>query len=255
MNNFINYDGVFVEFKHLDKGILDKCIQNGWYIGRDEKVVEQFIKPGDIVYDIGAYIGTHAIQYALLGGIVHAFEPSPNNFNRCKEHCKPFKQIRTYNVAFHEKEYSCETKFKDCNSSETTAHLADPVQKIKYVVLPDYVKKNDIPAPDFIKMDIEGMETIVLKTINDWFINIRPILLLECHVRSRNSGLPSYEDNPDWLYVDQGGFDFNLFHKYAYLVFEYNGKGLTQLDGDLNSKVKGGLLCVPVEKFIQNQNS
>ena len=253
MNCYLNYNGIQVPFTNLDKGILDRCIQNNLAVGTDQEVANHFIRPGDIVYDIGAYIGTHSIRYALNGGIVYAFEPSPNNFSRCQRHCSPFKQIKVFNVALHDQEYQCETRFKDCNASEATLSEADPIQKINYVILPKFVKENNLPYPKFIKMDIEGMETIVLKTIEEWLINVRPILLVECHVRPRDCFYQVYKDNPHWLYPDEGGFDFNLFHKHAYFVIEERHGKLYPLKGDFNKNMTGGaLLCIPIEKWIQN---
>ena len=41
---------------------------------------ESAFKPGDTVLDIGANVGIISIALALLGGVVHAIEGSPRNY-------------------------------------------------------------------------------------------------------------------------------------------------------------------------------
>jgi hypothetical protein len=42
------------------------------------EILQMFLKPGDVVLDVGAHIGSHAVAFARVvhpGGAVHAFEP------------------------------------------------------------------------------------------------------------------------------------------------------------------------------------
>ena len=74
----MDYDGIKYPFakEHLFKG---SCIDERGKGGKKTKYtiehLRQFFKLGDTVLDFGAYIGTHSISLALLGGIVHALKP------------------------------------------------------------------------------------------------------------------------------------------------------------------------------------
>jgi hypothetical protein len=42
------------------------------------EVLQSFLRPGDVVLDVGAHLGSHTIAFAHMvgpGGAVHAFEP------------------------------------------------------------------------------------------------------------------------------------------------------------------------------------
>jgi FkbM family methyltransferase len=252
MANYLSYNTIQVPFNCLGNGGIDTAIKVGAPVGTERELYTILIKPGDVCYDIGAYIGTHAIQFALLGGIVYAFEPSVHNFSRCVEHCKPFRQIKVFDVGFHEKSYVCETKFKDCNNKK--AEDGDPIQTIKYEVLDDFIQKSKIPSPDFIKIDVEGMETSILKSFDKILKVYRPTLHIEIHY-APNTTIQNYPDNPHWKTPDQGGFDFNLFYqKYFYYVFKCDGKSIGQLDYDKDLNNLSGIpsiVCVPVEKVLK----
>ena len=129
----------------------------------EEKLIfaPPFIRKDDIVYDIGAYTLTHSVLFALYGAKVFAFEPSPFNYPRLVKNANWFNAhsqnaIKCFDIAFHEKEYDVTTQFKDCNN--TLPDNNDVVQFIKYKVLDKFMADNNLPVPDFIKMDIEGAE-------------------------------------------------------------------------------------------------
>jgi FkbM family methyltransferase len=248
---YSNFNSIEVPFYNLREGGVDNAIRSRIPINEDLFLVNFAFNPGEIVYDVGAYIGTHSIQYALAGGIVYAFEPSINNFNRCRQNCHPFRQIRPFNVAAHEREYDVITPFKDCSNGTSP----DIAQGIKYVVLPEFAKKNELKPPNFIKLDIEGMETIVLKTFVTWFVYNRPTVLVELHVSNNN--IQRYDDNPHWLSKERGGFDFNTFRELGYIVF--NRRGAKELilneSKDLNENLPPAYFCVPIEKHLQLLNT
>lgn len=214
MNDFyVNYNTIMVPFYDVNTNSgIDNAIRHNMSLF-PEGIIFELIRPRDIVYDIGAYTGTHSILFALMGCEVYSFEPSPFNYPRCVKNCLPFRQIHVFDVAFHEKEYEISTQFKDCNNFYPDNN--DREQFIKYHRFDNFIEQNKLPLPDFIKMDVEGMETILFKTFDLLLSQNKTIIYVERHKKLKNgSDLQNYPDNPNWLFVEEGGYDFNELKKY-----------------------------------------
>jgi len=176
-----------------------------------------------IAYDIGAHIGVIALQMKAAGADVYAFEPSPNNFPYLKINCERVG-IKCFDVALHEKSYQCLTQFKDCRTDYKNefGQTVDTFQQIKYCVLEDFIKENNLPLPNFIKLDIEGMESLVLNTFTFLFEKQKPSMYVEIHAAPKGNLIQNYADNPHWVWPEDGGFDFNTLKKYGYKIFSNN---------------------------------
>jgi FkbM family methyltransferase len=196
---------------------------------------KDYINRGCVAYDIGAHIGQIAVQMLQKEAKVYAFEPSPNNFPILKANCERLG-IKCFDVALHDKNYSCLTQFKDCRTDYTDSNgkKNDTIQQIYYVILEDFIKSNDLELPDFIKLDIEGMESLVLKTFKFLFEGKRPILYVEIHAQSRNLDNQNYPDNPHWVWPEDGGFNFNNLKNYNYNII-INNK-ILDINQDWNPK-------------------
>lgn len=180
---------------------------------------KKYINPGSVAYDIGAHIGVIAIQMKMTGAEVYAFEPSPNNFPYLNINCSKFN-IKCFDVAVHEKTYQCLTQFKDCRTDyiDSSGKKMDSVQHIKYYLLEDFIKEKSLPPPNFIKLDIEGMESIVLKTFKFLFESCRPTIYVEIHAQSKTLDNQNYENNPHWVWPEDGGFNFNDLKRFNYNI-------------------------------------
>ena len=179
----------------------------------EEYCYDKYIKSGDIVYDIGAHVGRTSVLFAQKGAKkIYAFEPSVFNIQELKNNTLLYSNIEIFNVALHELSEDCVTRFRDCRVDSET----DREQPIKYVVLKKFIEESNLELPNFIKMDIEGMESLVLKTFDFLFTGCRPIVFVEIHAAPENEP-QNYIKNPHWKYIDQGGFDMNTLKSYDYL--------------------------------------
>lgn len=208
---------------------------------------QQYIKPNIVAYDIGAHIGEISVQLKNCGADVYAFEPSPNNFPILKSNCEHLG-IKCYDVALHESSYECFTRFKDCKTDyKEDGVTLDTVQYIKYVNLEEFIKENNIPLPNFIKLDVEGMESIVLKTFEFLFNSSRPIIYAEIHAQPKNMNNQNYPDNPHWAWPEDGGFDFNKLKDFNYSMLDPHTN--TFIDKNFNynpvEKTHQGFLLIP----------
>lgn len=199
------------------------------------ELYKKYFKPGFVVYDIGAHIGEHAIHLAKMGAErVYAFEPSNLNFDELVANTAKFPTITNCKVALHAQSYECVTRFRDCSDARIKGSAQDTEQPIKYVMLEEYIEENEMLLPDFVKMDIEGMESLVLNSFDFLFKSSRPIISLEIHAAPKGEK-QNYKDNPHWKYPNEGGFDFNKLKDYGYIMLNDNA---CENQGDLNPTPK-----------------
>lgn len=207
---------------------------------------DNFINSGDVVYDIGAHTGNMSIYFLNKGAKrVYAFEPSIYNLQILKNNVKDLENVTICDVALNDKEYECLTRFRDCRVGE----VLDQEQSIKYVILQNYIKSNNLEYPDFIKIDIEGMESIILKDFDFLFSGKRPIIFVEIHAAPKNEK-QNYKNNPHWIWPEDGGFDFNTIKQYDYLYINDKPE-VVDYSKDFNPSVgeHKGCILIPKEKF------
>ena len=207
-----------------------------------DKILFNLMEPGDVIWDIGAYIGTWTIPFAIEGMDIHAFEGFPYNFERLTQNTSPYENISTYKCALSNENKKVVSKFGHCTNGEQEA------TKIEYFILDEYVEKHNIPYPKLLKMDIEGMESLALLGMSNLLKNVRPIWQIGFHhpgnilIENPDQKIEGY---PGFVLPEEGGFDFETFEKLGYCIFDMK-RGLVQskfLWGDCN----GEYLCIPRE--------
>ena len=182
-----------------------------------------FIKEGDIFFDIGAHVGFYSVlNNTLVGtkGQSHSFEPTPRTFSSLKENMSGRENAFINNCAVMDSEteiefidygpkYSAFNTFKDRNSGEM-AFLSKPEKiKVKTVSLDHYCAQNKV-SPTLIKIDAEGAEHIILKAMERILKEDKPILSIEvaggeewkenCHLSIdflKNHGYEAFEIDTD----------------------------------------------------------
>lgn len=170
-----------IQMRYDDRYVIDLLPNEGasrltFYFGLSEpdlfRLYDEFIKPGMIVFDVGANIGLHSLYIAnrvAPSGKVFSFEPVRNIFLRLKSHVLNNKvnNISLHNCALGEKPgvLSFSENREDTSRSfvfhadeSTTEELLAPVETIDR-----FVKQNDIRHINFLKIDVEGFEENVLR--------------------------------------------------------------------------------------------
>jgi len=178
--------------------------------GRYDKFLVDYLKDlpmrGKIVFDFGAHIGFHAMNFALLigdGGMVYAFEPNIFNRERIEINLAKnpdlAKRVRIFDVAVSdavgESEFYLSVDVDKGTSSGSfiaEAHTYYPKNK-EYLELFKKVKVRTISldqvssltgadvVPDIIKIDVEGAEGSVLEGAKDVLRKYKPLILMEVH--------------------------------------------------------------------------
>ncbi|MDB5412172.1 MAG: FkbM family methyltransferase [Rubritepida sp.] len=147
------------------------------------------LKPGDVVIDIGANVGTHALLASSLvgpggqGGEVHAVEASPWIHKRLRENlaANDIHNVRTYNLAATDKPGEVTVYLHDGTNlggttivpSEATRTGALREATVEGRPLTDIVPMSALLAARLIKIDVEGAEWLVVQGMRDVLPRLR----------------------------------------------------------------------------------
>ena len=179
------------------KMVLDLQSEKDYWLGTYESdlgaAVRKLIQSGDVVYDVGANVGYVSLLSARLSGEsgkIFAFEPLPANVNRLRKnvlinalesriivtHAAVIDTVQPITFLTHPsgamgKALGSAGRDEQYNGRITVPGLA----------LDAFVYNENHPAPDVIKMDVEGGEGAALAGMQRLLAEKRPILLVEIH--------------------------------------------------------------------------
>ena len=145
-----------------DYWIIDEVV-------RDDTYFQGFltIEPGDIVVDIGAYIGPFSIYAASLGGKVYAYEPCLENFELLKKNIELNKaDVAAFRNGVMGKSGKMELCIREgYNYGASNFYHPEWVnrQTVQCITLQDIMKDDNLEHIDFLKMDCEGAEVEILE--------------------------------------------------------------------------------------------
>lgn len=150
---------------------LSNYIERSAYLGvfepEETRLIASFLKPGMVVFDVGANIGYYTLLTSpLVGptGSVYAFEPSSYAFNKLTRAVKENRltNVRTFKLALGAQEG--ELELSPCIEGNHTPNLLEGGgEKIHVTTLDSFVREHSIQRIDFLKMDVEGFEPFVVE--------------------------------------------------------------------------------------------
>jgi FkbM family methyltransferase len=149
---------------------------------------------GMTVYDIGAFHGLLTVFFASRADTVVSFEPNARNRMRLLKNLQingiQNVEVRPVGVGSRSeilKMVGSPLMPGGSSVDEKTvegllkAGLETVVEEIPVVALDDEIARNDLPSPDFIKVDIEGWELEALRGCRQTLERDHPALFLEMH--------------------------------------------------------------------------
>jgi len=145
-----------------------------------------------VVFDVGAYIGTHTIYISKFGDpeTVYAFEPDPKNFGLLKKNIEANSLDSVVPINKGVWEFDGTVNFKIADASNRGISKVDYAgdTTIQVVSLDKFCSDGKC---DCIKIDIEGNELKVLEGARKIIIDNRPVLAIEVH--------GTKFEFPDWM--------------------------------------------------------
>lgn len=155
----------------VDEGIGWKIYYLKNFEKQETSLIRKIAKKDWIYFDIGANVGYYTLLFSTLSknGRIHSFEPIPlcHHLLSANILLNNLNNIRVNNFALSN--YSGVAKFSVSQKWETSSFIhteRDPLEKIIQVEvrrLDDYVIDNSIERIDFMKIDVEGAEKLVLE--------------------------------------------------------------------------------------------
>ena len=159
------------------------------YEADESKMMLKLIKPGDVVFDIGANIGWHTLSILLSckGTSVYSFEPIKSSYQYLLKNLKLNGQNtdKIYNIGFSDTNKTVNFYFDIKNATASSmANLRENNDTVmeECVVkrLDDFVRSMPSLAKlDFIKCDVEGAELFVFKGAIEVVKKYKPIIFSE----------------------------------------------------------------------------
>jgi FkbM family methyltransferase len=155
-------------------------LQEGTYCLRNS-AVDVRVEAGDVVLDVGSWIGDFAAYASVKGATVYAFEPSENIFDFLLKTAKLNKSINPVKKGLSDT--ASTLAFANEENSVANAIISDlsPSLKAQFVettTVDAFVKENGLDRVDFTKADIEGHERNMLKGARETLKNFAPKLAI-----------------------------------------------------------------------------
>ena len=172
-------------------GLLDERLLNGDFEARELKFVERYLRPGMVVFDIGAHHGLYSVLAAKCVGAkgrVRSFEPSPRERKYLKQnlginHCHnvTVESLALGSTSGQTELFLIEGDKDGCNSLRPpSVDVSSQKVPVEMQSLDEYLQKQKIEKVDFIKLDVEGGELDVLRGATRLLQSTeRPIILAE----------------------------------------------------------------------------
>lgn len=156
----------------------------GTYEPIQSEAFQRLIRPGSVVFDVGAHVGYYTVLSSVLAGPtgqVIAFEPLPANLKYLRRHLQlnDCDNVRVLTNCVGEG--SSIARFDDSHGTGV-GHLATQgTLEVQVRSLDEMIESGELPIPSFIKIDVEGAELLVLRGAERLLRRHRPTLVLSTH--------------------------------------------------------------------------
>lgn len=167
------------------------------------KWLDPFIKDVKVVWDIGANIGDTTRHYLNTGKTVIAVEPNPQAFECLCHNCP---EATCINIAASDSVGLLPfTQLANAGASRITPNGEITVEAHR---LDEFL--GNLPAPGFVKIDIEGWEMHALRGMSETLSAYRPIIFCEINAGALAANGESYESVRGFL-EELGYRDFQIY--------------------------------------------
>lgn len=161
---------------------------DGYWLGTYEvemqTTIARIVRPGGVVFDVGAHAGYYTLLASQLVGAtgrVVAFEPEARNLGYLEEHLR-LNDVRNVRVVEAAVADAAGTAPFATESSGFGGALSEAGSAtVTTVTIDGLVDAGTLPAPHYLKVDVEGAELRVLRGAAKVLRTSRPTIFLAVH--------------------------------------------------------------------------
>jgi FkbM family methyltransferase len=210
----------------VENDFLGASLLEGQFEERERAFISGFLKPGMTALDIGAHKGLYSLISAFKirpSGRVLAFEPSPRELKRLKQHIRLNRcaNVNVFDCALGKSEATADLHVVQgtdtgCNSLRRP-DITEPIRVIRVPVrtLDQVLSEQRISSVDFMKLDVEGGELDVLKGAARLLEGTsRPVIL--CEVQDQRTA--------PWGYTASDIIEYLSSRGYVWFELDENGR-------------------------------
>ena len=159
--------------KASDRGMTPMLLKQKDYEAEEIQLVKRMIKPGMTVVDIGANIGYFTVIFSKLvgeNGRVFAFEPEPENLTYLNENiaANQCKNVEVAPIALADKKGQVDFFVPERTRSTSSMVASNLIYEkgakrisVGTESLDEFLSGKQVSQVDFIKIDVQGAESIV----------------------------------------------------------------------------------------------
>jgi FkbM family methyltransferase len=137
------------------------------------------LQPGDVVIDVGAYIGTHSVFFAAVcGASVTAIEPNPHSCSILRRNCELNRleaRVRIIEGAAGAADGRGRVETPSASNRGDSHFVPDESGDVKMLSLDSL----ELPRTRLVKIDVQGSELAVLQGAATLLERDRPMLFVE----------------------------------------------------------------------------
>lgn len=163
------------------------------------------IKPGCVMYDIGANIGIYTIvaaHYVGSDGMVYAFEPQIMNASSLLRNIKKNNfqnRVKVLTCALHDHEGFIDFNYNSMRTGSSGSQLGHVVGEsgnsfspeaveLKFAVTLDrLINSGTLRPPDFVKLDVDGNELLILRGMGKVLASSLRSIQIELHPKDSDA--------------------------------------------------------------------
>ena len=159
-------------------------------------IFDYFVNENDIVFDLGCWNGITSLYLAFLSKKIYAIDPDPICFEEISKNLilnpNLKSKIQVHELAISDKTGRIKLFARESYGTSSSSILKRTIDKKKLVevdcvTLQEFINKEKITEVDFLKIDIEGAEFLILPSIKDFLeLTNYPTLYISFHYQFLN---------------------------------------------------------------------
>lgn len=188
--------------------------------------MDEYLKPGDVLWDIGANIGLYTLYASLMPGVrVVAFEPLSSTFallaqnialNGAGERATPICLALSKAsglLPFYLASAEAATAMHALGAPENVRGRFEPAGKQMVISMraDEFARQMSLPAPDHVKIDVDGHEPQVLEGMGELLAQVKTVWIeveaqageIEALLAARGFGPGISFGGRNWLFVNR----------------------------------------------------